>query len=89
MYGTIRNDDQMLLLNSTCDISRCLYLFVICFAMHLKVVLFKSCFQQCAKGKMTALTARSYQNFVKLCLLACGLHSTLRCCIMEILCVLC
>ena len=34
--------------------------------VDLKNGFFKSCFQQSAKGKMTALTVRSYHVFVKI-----------------------
>ena len=39
---------------------------VICFNACLKNGFFESCFQQSAKGKMTALTVRSYHIFAKI-----------------------
>ena len=38
---------------------------IIIFDVCLKRGMFKSCFQQCAKSKMTALTERSYDVVVK------------------------
>ena len=50
----------------------------ICFNIYLKKDVFKSCFQQSAKGKMTALNMRKCHVVVQICHLDCMLQSKLR-----------